>query len=87
MLTIGDMVVHPRYGPALIEEIRIIQYRDEPRRYFCLRLTQERAFVHCAVVPHVVQPEPGKQKLHGPRPDRGTADFAQHVSHLDGTRA
>ena len=41
MWEVGDMVVHPRYGPAVIEKMRTMQYQGETKHYYCLRLTSD----------------------------------------------
>ena len=41
MLKVGDVVVHPRYGPAVIEKMQATEYQDGIKRYYCLRLERD----------------------------------------------
>ncbi len=38
MLSIGVLVVHPRYGPAVVDSVKTMTYKGQTRQYFCLRL-------------------------------------------------
>jgi RNA polymerase-interacting CarD/CdnL/TRCF family regulator len=42
MWNVGDLVVHPRYGPAVIEKITATQKEDQKKSYYCLRLAGDR---------------------------------------------
>lgn len=38
MLEVGVLVVHPRYGPAVVDEMKTMTYKGQTRQYYCLRL-------------------------------------------------
>ena len=42
MVKVGDRVVHPRYGAAVIEEVRTMKAGKGTKRYFCLRLANDK---------------------------------------------
>lgn len=42
MVKVGDRVVHPRYGAAVIEDVRTMTGGNNKKRYFCLRLVNDK---------------------------------------------
>ena len=45
MLNVGDLVVHPRYGAAVVEEMRTMKYQEKTKQYYCLRLARVESLV------------------------------------------
>jgi RNA polymerase-interacting CarD/CdnL/TRCF family regulator len=42
MVKVGDLVVHPRYGAAVVENLRTMKYGGKKKRFFCLRLASDK---------------------------------------------